>query len=509
MEEKNKKLEEFFRSQFNETEKEIHLGEWNTPPPESWDNIKLALHDKHEKDRNPKTYWKWLGLIVGLILIAFLGHYYSLEKIKNKHLRQELESSKQLIAGLVRQPNIKESNQSVMDEEGRKIDLMEDDKVQNKEASITAVNKTKKISQELSTYSAGHSQNTINTGKRAFDSHPSNHAAQNAFSHNSINPRRNDLVSSSPINLPMETEIQRNLIDGSEIRVLDKSDIHKLVTQINLNQHPGLILIENEAKRLKFYLGFEAGSNYKIRERPSFSTRPGIPENSFVFENDFNSQNVGLKAGYNMSKDWSIEGGLSYMRSDININHNRLLALSNLEEIKDRNGNYIGIFNFDIPTSSGGISTDVVSSRSSTTSLDPNELINVGINLDNRINQLSIPIAIRYSTELGPLIASIRAGVVNSWITNNDLKINNINSSNEDLHFQSRGNQIENRPNGVSNKYRLNYLVGAGLDYSLPNNWSLYFEPTFSQSTTPLVDEGRLKAFNKQLSFNAGIKKYL
>ena len=498
----NRKLEEFFRNQFNRPEQYDIPDEWNTPPDQTWSNIKDALTKKKDDKYPPIYFYKGIALlIIGLILILFLGHNYSIEKVKNQNLQEELKSTKQIIADLlnspaneaIRKPKVENLGQSILNNDV--VDL----------SSKTVILKDNNSAITISNYSKytldSEYQNNLNRYNSIDDGSVINYNSSHDESSKIIDQDGEKQKAPSIVNYNDKSPNEMN-----ELLLLNSSIIQMLPTNFTL-KNPVSTPIDIKESNSTFYAGLEIGTTLKVKERPSEFRGISIPQNSIVFENQFSSQNLGFKIGYQVLPNFSIESGLQYFNSSVNIDHNRLISISTLREIQDGSGNLIGGFNFDIPTSTGSIGTDVISSRRSSSSLDPEEEINIVINIDHNIDQLSIPLIARYSKTFGSFTAALRAGIVNTWNLNNELTVNDIQSSNEDFFFQSKTDPIGHNQNRIPPTYKLNYLVGLAMEYELSHGWRLYIEPSYTQSISPLFDNGRFQAFNKQVTINTGVKK--
>jgi len=503
----NRKLEEFFRKQYNRTDKYEIPDEWNTPPDQIWSNIKENLSEKKD-DKYPFIYsLKGIVLItVGVLIILFLGHHYSIEKVKNENLQKELKSTKQIIADLlnatdnesIKQPKVEELEKSKNN----------DDKYFSSQNSVTPVTKNALTQLSDSNFTSNTDYNNNLRGNISFDdgSLINSNASLDESAFNTIQDK-SDHNSSLKINYGDGLPNEASELEMNELVMLNRSTIQNLPINFALND-PVSSPIEIVKPNPSFYAGLEMGKAFKINERPTDFRGIGFPQNSIVFENQFSSRNIGFKIGYQISPHFAIESGLQYINSSVNIDHNRMIAISTLREIQDANGNFIGGFNFDIPTSTGSIGTDVVSSRRSSSILDPDENINIRIDIDHNIDQLSLPLIARYSRTFGPFTAAVRTGIVNTWNLNNGLVVNDIQSSNEDFIFQSKTDPTGNGQNRVPQNRILNYLVGLAMEYQVSDDWKLYIEPSYTQSTSPLANIGRFQAFNKMIFFTNWMALY-
>ena len=501
----NRKLEEFFQDQYNNPEKYKNQGEWSIPPKEVWTNIKDSLNE--DRDKLPPFFYSGKGLaslLIGLLIILFLAYNYKVERVKNQNLIEELKSTQQIIADLLTDHESGAINQLDVNDNGPSIEFQSIDALLE-ENLITSENKD--AIEEL-TY-----QDFIAKPEILGNLNGSNSIIDRQFIKSNSSSYENSRQADKK-GTELNTLLQINRPDKSsydiaknELKMLNRSSIQALPTEFALINDPVAIPIEYVEPKSKLYAGLEVGKLFKINERPNDLRGIAFPDNSFAFENQFSSQNIGLKIGYQILPNLSIESGLNYIKSSVNINHKRLITLSNLREFQDMNGNFIGGFNFDIPTSTGSIGTDVISSRSSSSNLDPKEAIDIGINIDHNFHQLSLPLVARYSKKIGPITTALRTGIVNTWNLSNGIIVNDIQSSKEDFIFRSTSDQIGNNQNRLPASYRLNYLVGLALEYELSDDLRLYVEPSYTQSTSSLINNGRFKAFNKQVSINTGVKK--
>jgi hypothetical protein len=504
----NRKLEEFFQNQYNDPEKYKNQDEWSIPPKEAWTNIKDALNEN--RDKLPPFFYSGKGLallLIGVLIILFLGYNYKVEKVKNQNLKEELKSTQQIITDLLTDPesgainqldvndnrssikfqsinNLSEENIVSRENKDEIEELNKQDFIAESEIIKNRNGNTSKIDRQLTTSTSSQYESALLEGQKG-----------------------TKLNTQLKVNSLDKSPYEINDVAKNELMMLDRSTIQALPTEFALLNDPVALPIEYVESKSKLYVGLEVGKLFKINERPNDFRGMSFPDNSFAFENRFNSQNLGIKIGYQILPNLTIESGLNYIKSSVNINHKRLITLSNLREFLDMNGNFIGGFNFDIPTSTGSIGTDVISSRSSSSNLDPKEAIDIGIIIDHNFHQLSLPLVVRYTKKFGPITTALRTGIVNTWNLSNGIIVNDIQSSKKDFIFWSTSDQIGNNQNRLPASYRLNYLVGLALEFELSDDLRLYVEPSYTQSTSSLINNGRFKAFNKQVSINTGVKK--
>ena len=179
-----------------------------------------------------------------------------------------------------------------------------------------------------------------------------------------------------------------------------------------------------------------------------------------------------------------------------------------MEERLSNQGIYESTLNLQIGSSLGAIETEIVLSRSSATSIEEQTDLGLNITFSKSVTSLDIPLLVKKQWTIGNLGVSIRAGLLNRFIIDNNLETFNITV--DDPRFQSRiePNEARNGPNRLST-YSPNFLAGFGMEYQLQPKLSIYAEPTFVRSIQPIAKIGFADIFAEGKMVNFGIRYQL
>jgi len=215
------------------------------------------------------------------------------------------------------------------------------------------------------------------------------------------------------------------------------------------------------------------------------------------------SVSFGLKAGYQFSKNWSVETGLNYYKNSVESMHRAQIRYQSQIERLNSDGNYDSNYQLKLATSYGVIETDVALTRNSDSVIDQNDYINLVIKTRQELKNLSIPIAVRFRTAGNKLHFSAKAGFAANFILEKDVIVKAAVVNRMGIHH--RRTLVDKKFSGLKNT-TVDLLLGIGLDYDISKNMSVYFEPTFTHSLSPVYNlNGKIKTYPIVAALNLGV----
>ena len=179
-----------------------------------------------------------------------------------------------------------------------------------------------------------------------------------------------------------------------------------------------------------------------------------------------------------------------------------------MDESLNNQGAYESALNLRLNTSSEVVETEVLFSRNSSTSVETNTILNLNLAYSKSLTALDIPLLVKKQWAIGNLGLSIRAGLLNRFIIDNNLETFSV--SVDDARFQSRLEPKEERNDrNKLSTYSANFLAGFGVDYQIQPKLSVFAEPTFVRSIGPIRKIALSDIFAEGKMVNFGIRYQL
>ncbi len=212
---------------------------------------------------------------------------------------------------------------------------------------------------------------------------------------------------------------------------------------------------------------------------------------------------LGLKAGYQFSKNWSVETGLNYYKNTIRSMHLAQVQYQNQIEQLNSDGDYDSNYHLNLSTSYGEIETDIALTRSSDVPIDQNTYINLGFKTKQELKYLGVPLALRYRTAGNKFHFSAKAGISGNFILQKEVTI--VAAQSNRMGVRHRRTLVDRKFNGLKNT-TFDFLFGIGADYDISKNMSIYFEPMVTHSINPVYNlNGKIKTYPIVASLNLGL----
>ena len=254
--------------------------------------------------------------------------------------------------------------------------------------------------------------------------------------------------------------------------------------------------------RIGFYVGAHIAPTYGYRNIRSVNG-PVLRRLLNEQEQAIYSVALGMKAGYQFNKNWSVETGLNYFENNVRSMHRAQVRYESQIERLNTDGNYDSNYQLKLSTSYGEIETDVALTRSSDTEIDQNDYINLVLKTQQKLKYLGVPVAVRYRTSGNKFHFSAKAGIAANFIIQKDVRIKAAAVNRNGVHH--RRTLVDRKFSGLKNT-TVDFLFGIGIDYDISNYLSIYFEPTVTHSISPVYQlNGKIKTYPIIASLNIGL----
>jgi opacity protein-like surface antigen len=192
------------------------------------------------------------------------------------------------------------------------------------------------------------------------------------------------------------------------------------------------------------------------------------------------SFNSGVTGGYNLSKNWSLSTGGIY---------STIAYTSTLATIHTSIGSD-DLYHYKYRTSCGSIEIPN----------QPNVILNAKDSLTTTascaqtIKIVSVPLLVKYKVTKDRISVFVNTGLAANFILEEVAKVN----------IGSAEYTIINNISGLR-KTNYSYIAGAGFEYNLNNGMSIFMEPSFTTSITPLARNSFFYCYPYSFGLNGGL----
>ncbi len=510
-------LENLFGKMFNNTEEVVEGTGWDMPPADVWDKIQMGLKEEKEPERIV-GYWWWIGTAASFLLLisAFQCYQYKrIQELSNQLVLKEkaVDTIQSDLEDLIYQKEQKEKLAIAKNNQVNAVTRLSEEKegvpsirrapsLKEFSANITAIEKSTIANQfnnfppEKQAFSAN-SSSAID-GKAARNQvNNLNYVEVEELTNKSKDLQNQELL----INIPNKIAADKTIADVSLSKLPTLSNLLTIKEKVI---HPTINpIIKNNPS---FYLAVDYAPYWE--ERKIKGGRFSEKSPFFVSESQKKSFTTGLQFGVKLGKGWIVETGFRYDNSKVSAQHTGKIPYPFLEEKLNNQGRYESTLNLQLGAAAEAVETEVVLSRSSATSVELNTILNLNLAYSKSVTALDIPLLVKKQWAIGNLGLSIRAGLLNRFIMENNLEAFSIKV--DDPRFQSRIKPNEERigTNKLST-YSPHVLAGFGMEYQIQPKLSLYAEPTFVRSIGPIRKVGFSDIYAEGKMVNFGIRYQL
>lgn len=514
------KLENLFGELFNNPDKVGKKDGWNVPSADVWNNIQAGLQGE-KKPRRIVGYWHWVAAAASFLLLISLFQLYQYNQ-KINQLSNQLEINgkavdiiKSDLEALTYQEEKKE--QSILENNAPNPDTKMKEKKEGvptmikppslKDSSnkIAATKKTKIIN-KATNYLIEKQQSKFNPPLFSDEIHSRNqeqdapNLANKSLENKSENLQKNEI----PINAATKIGEEKNIVDISISNLPTLLNLLKIKDKvINPTFNPVSAIIKNKPS---FYLATDYAPIWEVGKVQS--GRFGGMGPFSGSEQQERSFTTGLQFGVHLGKGWIVETGLRYTNSNKSAQHTGSIPYRFLTEELNNQGTYESTLNLQLGSSSGTVETEVVLSRSSATVVDEQTDLNLNIAFSKSVTSLDIPLLVKRQWAIGNFGLTVRAGLLNRFIIENNFEVSNI--ALDDTRFQSRLETVRERGGrSESAAYSPHFVAGLGIEYHIQPKWSVYVEPTFTRSIQPIANLGLRDIHTEGKMVNLGFRYQL
>lgn len=501
--EQNNNIEKFFKKKFSDP---VNEQDWNTPPDDTWDNILDGLEEKPKKKRRI-IYIPWLFGGLALIITAYLF-------INNENQNARIETLENQINDFSQNSNdqIKNIDQQNPSDQELSSNNQNNNKqnIKNENIDQTGSNKTiSRINKNLADGSKKVSSSNTQTSNQRTQQIAAKQSVDGTISIAGNNNNRNNTPSSPPVNSNSTNNIQATvgLLDTIEQDNLIKSnstdfDRAGLANNsiLDLDMLKGLMLAQmlipiEDRTRIKLtnpvperlivhqkqvfqYGVFVRQNNWMDRNSGQFDNPL---EGLLTQENTLNSVAVGIYGSMNLSKKWTANIGVLYNQRDHESSYFIQLPFSTNTETLDSEGELINAFQHSLPTSLGDVQTDVILSRSQSSSISNNEIVDIDLSFKNKTRSIIIPVSASYFPKGANNGLYFSGGLLNEIILSNQL--NGIQSESHHDTVNDKSIVIQYNDD-QQNSYGLGASFGLGYVFNLKNDFNLMLGANYDFALT-------------------------
>jgi Outer membrane protein beta-barrel domain len=536
-------LEEFFKNSFENENIDPSDDQWDVPSDDVWSGINNSINPVNTPNPAPVLNIKtFLAVAAGILLLGLVYYNYTLQN-QISELNQIIENQVNTIEKLEKMVLENGMTEDGEGKDGKTENGMTEDGGWSEEFSNTVFeNEGSKTTEKSSSQSnskvtsnqnnsqennskeqngsTNKSQNNPNFAVPPVDkSNKKKDIAEgglktgkssNLTTNNDSNAKDSQLKSSNlkqekPTNNPSNSS---ELLENS-ITVLTPLASKMIYAESNSQDEEitlGLLPVPEIPGSPSFKAGFYVGAHIA----PTYTYRNIKSVDGPVLRRLLNDQEtatysvgIGLKAGYQFSKNWSVETGLNYYKNTIQAMHRAQIRYESQIERLNSDGNYDSNYQLNLTTSYGEIVTDVAITRNSDTQIDQNDYINLVLKTQQELKYLGVPIAVRFRTAGNKFHFSAKAGFSTNFILQKEVIVKAAVVNRDGIHH--RRTLIDKKFTGLKNT-TIDVLFGLGVDYDVSKNLSIYFEPTITRSLSPVYQiRGKIKTYPIVTALNIGL----
>lgn len=495
-------LEEFFKKSLE--------GQNELPSDDGWDVPSLNVWDRVEADIQPIAivrpinYWKWTTVAASVVLLFFAYQWNS----QNKQIEalvteinentEQLETVKELL-----QDKGKELESLVVEQNTDNIENYQS--IENEEVvqrdDVRESQRTTHFSEKNKNGVGGNNNNgspkipTRNT-ENIVNQKTENIIVENLDKANSDNSKE-ELIDKKIVQEINELPTRKFAVESSVGNEQLKAEWDKVVT----------FTLKKERLNSKFYVGVHGSRNFGMRSIVADdSSISQIRKNKIknIREKESWTTGGGLKLGFQINKNWSIESGLQYTKSEITARHLIQKQYNAASETQNSSGDFENEFALLLVTPMGDVESDVTLSRSAMSTAIPDQLVYIPIESNQKISFLGVPILAKYRFGNERFRLGVKGGVLTNFILDADVEINTVDTPFPNL--RHRRHRISNKTELKNLKTTtINWLAGVEAEVKLNDKMYFSFEPSFSKSISPIFEKNNVKTYPLMANVKVGV----
>jgi len=497
------KLENLFRSYFNDGRKGNQPEGWNVPSDDVWAHIQQGLKEQKQPQRK-FLYWHWVAAAASiLLLISIFQLYQSNQQIQalskqltdNNQAVQKIQADLQVFIAAKAQEQQKTPSRT---------NVVTNNEQKGNPAIYT--NKDKTL-QETTVFNNANAVDNSTYAKIVTASSPNSNLGEVSLKKNLLpntiqkRTEKTQIDDSNPPYLQKETALSKlsplpHLTDA----------IHPLELPIAPINWKNTSITPILKKQPRFYITADYAPVWNIAKSKGFQ----FGKHNFYPKREVQktAHNAGLQFGIKWHKGWSVETGLRYNRVNTIIRHNKRIPYKFLQEKLTNNGYYESKVNLALGSSRGTLETNISLGRASVSVVEETTNLNMETTFASDISHLDIPLILKKEWTIGPLALSTKVGFLNRFLLARSFELQEITI--DDTRFNPTTIAFRERkvPKSINN-FSAHYLVGLGVAYQFRPGFSFYVEPTFTRSMGPVVGVKNASIFLESSALNIGFRYWL
>ena len=515
-------LEEFFKKTL-EGQNELPADDgWDIPSSNVWDRVEADIQPAAIV--RPINYWKWATAAASVILL-FFAYQWTAQNQQIEELTTEvnenteqLENVKELLETKQKEleATIAEETTTIIDNH-QSIEKEEVVQRDNSEVTQSATSsfeenengiggKNNKRSLNIPT------QNRENVANQDLEKVPfdkingANFQKENVIVENNSSTNLDKINSDNSMEVLIKDQLKEGLEKLANRIFTTESIVENENLKINFGKTVGLNFDEKKVKK-GFYAGIYGSRNIgkrSIHADNSSLSQTRIDKIRSIQERESWTTGGGVKLGFQINKNWSIESGLQYSKSEITARH-RIQKQYNIgSEIQNASGDFENEFALLLITPMGDIESDVTLSRTIANPIVDQLLFNIPVESKQEISFLGIPILAKYSLGNESFRIGLKGGILASFILDADVEISTVDAPFPNLRY--RRNRISNKTELKNLKSTtINWLTGIEAEVKINDSIYFSFEPSFSKSISPIFEKNNVKTYPLMANVKVGM----
>lgn len=515
-------LEEFFKKSLEGQDELPSDDGWDVPSSNVWDRVEADIQPTAIV--RPINYWKWATVAVSVVLL-FFAYQWTTQNQQIEILMTEvnenseqLENVKELLENKQKEleetiaeenSNILDNHQSIEDEE---VPQRDNNEITQSEASFSENNENG-IGGNNNIGSPNiptrNSENIVNQNLEnvPFDKiNDTNSPKENVVVENESSTNLGKINSDNSMEVLIKNKLEENL----EILPNRFFTTESIVENENLKtnfEKAEVLRFEKKKTEKGFYAGVYGSRNLgkrSVHADDSSISQTRIDKIKGIQERESWTTGGGVKLGFQINENWSIESGFQYSKSEITARHRIQKQYNTAGEIQNTMGEFENEFALLLITPMGDVESDVTLSRTSANPIPDQLPFNIPVESNQKISFLGIPILAKYSIGNERYRVGLKGGFLANFILDADIEISAV-----DAPFSN----LRHRRNRISNKTELKNLKSttinwlAGIEAEVKLNDSVYFslEPSFSKSISPIFEKNQVKTYPLMANVKVGV----
>lgn len=215
---------------------------------------------------------------------------------------------------------------------------------------------------------------------------------------------------------------------------------------------------------------------------------------------------VGLEAVLN--RHWSLGAGLRYGTHRLQTDYALAVPFTHNGETMHDDGNFDNQYNHSLPSALGNYPLQLVLTRESAANVEEGEVMLLDLNIRQRIQQLSMPLNLRYGFGKHRWQMGVQAGLV----ANHTLAV----EAEDHPALVSHHGAIHQRHTSVGNpsisdlqRFTFDTSLGLDLRYQLTHRLGLSFAGSWQRALTPVYAGAAVQSYLQSIGLNAGFHVWL